>query len=284
MAIRHHHRADAASINISNMFIFIIGIFIGIVLGLTGAGGGILAVPALISSMNLTMQEAAPIALIAVAVSASVGTFEGLQKKLTRYRAALLMATVGIPFTALGIRLAHMLPQSWLMGLFAAVLFFIASRLLHRTFNAQAELLENNHTTLFAHIRIETGRFDWSWKTTGILSSIGVITGFMSGLLGVGGGFILIPLLNRFTALSIHSSVATSLMVIALVSTGGVIISLSHGIAIPGGTTMLFTGATVIGMIGGRFLTRILSETTVQRSFACLLLVIAVGMILTMSH
>lgn len=85
----------------------ILGSLVGAVLGLTGAGGGILAVPALVVGMGLPMQQATPVALIAVAGSAAIGALEGFRQGLVRYRAALLMAVAGVPLTSLGVKLAH---------------------------------------------------------------------------------------------------------------------------------------------------------------------------------
>ena len=73
------------------------GLIIGGLLGLTGAGGGILAVPALMLSQGLTVAQAAPIGLLAVTLSAMVGMLEGLFKKIVRYRAALWIALMSIP-------------------------------------------------------------------------------------------------------------------------------------------------------------------------------------------
>ena len=69
----------------------ILGVVVGVVLGLTGAGGGILAVPALVIGMGWSVQEATPVALIAVASGAALGAFDGLCKGLVRYKAALVM-------------------------------------------------------------------------------------------------------------------------------------------------------------------------------------------------
>ena len=87
-----------------------LGVFVGAVLGLTGAGGGILAVPALVVGLRWSLQQAAPVALIAVAGGAAVGAAEGFRRKLVRYKAALLMTAGGMSVTSLGIRVAQALP------------------------------------------------------------------------------------------------------------------------------------------------------------------------------
>lgn len=113
-----------------------LGVFVGAVLGLTGAGGGILAVPALVVGLGWSLQQAAPVALIAVAGGAAVGAAEGFRRKLVRYKAALLMTVGGMSVTSLGIRVAHALPQRALLALFAAVMLLVAGRLFLRARNA----------------------------------------------------------------------------------------------------------------------------------------------------
>ena len=108
----------------------VLGAIVGAVLGLTGAGGGILAVPALVVGLGWSMQQAAPVALLAVAGGAAIGAAEGCRRHLVRYRAAILMATVGMPFTSWGNRAAQALPQRTLLALFAAVMLLVAGRAL----------------------------------------------------------------------------------------------------------------------------------------------------------
>jgi uncharacterized protein len=252
----------------------ILGMWIGAVLGLTGAGGGILAVPALVFGMGWSMQQAAPVALIAVVAGAAIGAVEGLQRKLVRYRAAMLMATVGALLTPLGYRVAQVLPQRWLTALFAVVMLVVALR-----------LIRTGHETIHQHARklgsvnAETGRFDWNLPTAMLLAAIGAFTGFMTGLLGVGGGFVMVPMLRRFTNVSMHGIVATSLLVIALVGTAGVLTALHHGGLASTQVALLFAGATAVGMLVGRLLARHLSERHVQYGFATILVLVAGGLL-----
>lgn len=255
----------------------ILGMLVGAVQGLTGAGGGILAVPVLMASLGWDMRQAAPVALVAVAGSAAVGAAEGLRRNLVRYRAALLMVGAGVPFTGLGTRLAHLLPQAWLMAAFASLLLLVAGRLLRQT-SHEAREEEENPANVWARINAETGRFHWTWSAACLLGVIGAATGFMAGLLGVGGGFVIVPMLRRFTSLDMHGIVATSLMVIALVGAGGVLSALAYGAELPASATAAFAAAAVGGMVTARILGRRLSPFHVQRAFAFLLVAVACGM------
>ena len=257
----------------------LLGALVGLVLGLTGAGGGILAVPALVFGMGWTMQQAMPVALFAVAGGAAVGAIEGFRKRLVRWRAALLMAATGIPCTIPGLRLAHRLPQHWLYLAFAAVLVLVALRLLLQVRQHQEPHTEGAMHGL-ARIDRNTGRIHWTWPSACLIAGIGAVSGFMTGLLGVGGGFVIVPLLRRYTGVSMHGIVATSLLVIAVISSGGVAVALLHGARLPPQATAWFTAATASGMLLGRLLASRLSARQVQAGFAVLLLGVALLMAL----
>ena len=254
----------------------ILGVLVGAVLGLTGAGGGILAVPALVVGLGWSMQQAAPVALIAVAGGAGIGAIDGLRRGLVRYRAALLMAVAGVPTTLLGVRVAHAVSQRMLLGLFAAVMLLVALRLFAQAF-ARPEPQTDSPSTL-GRIDAKTGRFVWTRATVLLLAGIGALTGFMTGLLGVGGGFVIVPLLRRLTNLPMHGIVATSLLVIALVGVGGVLAAVMDGAQLPPALTLLFAAATGGGMLAGRHASRRLSAAHVQVGLASVLLVVALGL------
>jgi uncharacterized membrane protein YfcA len=256
----------------------IMGVLVGVVLGLTGAGGGILAVPALIAGMGWPMQQATPVALVAVAGSAALGAIEGFRKKLVRYKAAILMALAGIPFTSLGVRIAQLLSQRLLISLFAVVMLIVAFRLIRQTYAVRVD----EHTILKeapCHVSPDNGRFQWTWITALLLGSVGALTGLMTGMLGVGGGFIIVPALRKLTDLSMHGIVATSLMVIALVGTGGVISAVAHGVQLPPETTAFFTMACAFGMLVGRGLVAHIPERIIQQTFSYVLIAIAIGLL-----
>jgi uncharacterized membrane protein YfcA len=255
----------------------LLGAAVGIVMGLTGAGGGILAVPLLVFGMHLTVAEAGPIGLLAVGVSAAVGALIGLKAGIVRYRAALLIGSSGILLAPLGLWLAHRLDTRLLSLLFAGVLAWIAYRTLkeagRRSAGATSVIVDR------PCIRDDvSGRFIWTNKCAGVLSIAGAIAGVLSGLLGVGGGFVLVPALQRSTDLAAQSIVATSLAVIALVSLTGVATSMSAGhfnisVALP------FATGSVVGMGIGSILTSHLPANYLKIAFAIICFAVAAGLI-----
>jgi uncharacterized protein len=255
----------------------LLGIIVGAVMGLTGAGGGILAVPALVAGMGWSMQQAGPVALIAVAGGSALGAAEAWRHGLVRYRAAFLIAAIGLPFTSIGIRVAHAMPQAGLMFLFACVMLVAAARALLRA-RADVSNAADAHGAM-GRIDPDTGRFHWNRQTALLFAVIGAIAGFLSGLLGVGGGFVIVPLLRRYTNVSMHGIVATSLLVIALVGAGGVVAAMAQGVSLPAAATALFAAATATGMLLGRILAKRLSGPQVQRGFALVLIVVALGLL-----
>ncbi|VEF11635.1 membrane protein [Pseudomonas fluorescens] len=257
------------------------GVVMGLVLGLTGAGGGILAVPALVLGLGWTMTQAAPVALFAVGSAAAVGAIDGLRHGLVRYRAALLIAALGAVFSPLGIYFAHQLPEKILMILFSLLMVMVAWRMLGKE-RRQAGPSDHGHASWGQKncmLDVETGRFDWTAKCTATLAALGAITGLVSGLLGVGGGFLIVPAFKQLTDVQMRGIVATSLMVISLISVIGVIGSFHAGVRIDR-QGAAFIIASVVGMIIGRTLCAQLPARALQVGFASVCLVVAGYMLL----
>ncbi|WP_415793884.1 TSUP family transporter, partial [Bordetella pertussis] len=189
--------------------------------------------------------QAAPVALMAVGLAAAVGSAEGLRRGTVRYKAAALMSVVGGLAAPWGAQLARLAPGPWLSGLFAMVMLLVAGRMLRQSLAAPAGAQAQAERP--CHISPQTGKFVWTPRAAATLGGIGAISGLFTGLLGVGGGFIIVPALRQFSDAPMHAIVSTSLMVIALIS------AVTVGHAVAGGLTLdaaawTFVAAAVLGM------------------------------------
>lgn len=258
------------------MIAALLGIALGAVMGLTGAGGGILAVPALVFALGWPLADAAPVALIAVAGAAALGAIEGLRRGLVRYRAALLMAAIGIPFTPLGLWLASVAPENALLLAFSAAMALVSVRMFRELRSAGLGI---PHDRLPVNINPSTGRVRWTPRTALALGLIGAAAGFLSGLLGVGGGFLIVPALRRFSDITMQGVVATSLAVIALVSAGAVAAASLQSHPPAWSVAAPFAIGAAAGMIVGRLGARRLRADHLQRAFAIVTAVVALGLL-----
>jgi len=244
----------------------VLGTAIGLVMGLTGAGGGILAVPALVVALGVDMVTAAPVALIAVGLSAMLGAIDGLRRGWVRYKAAMLMSVVGGLLSPLGAAIARLLPVGLLMIIFGCVMLIVAFRSYQKaTCSADSENCENANKACM--LSPSTGRFIWNRRSALTLAGIGAVSGLFTGMLGVGGGFIIVPALQRFSNVSMHGIVATSLMVIGLISAVTVSQAVSLGLQWPTHLTW-FVVFALVGMFAGRAVSPHLPARTLQMAFS----------------
>lgn len=253
----------------------LMGAAVGVVLALTGAGGGILAVPLLVFGLHLQMSQAAPVGLLAVGLAAAVGATLGLREGIVRYRAALLIGVTGMAVAPLGVWLSHRLPNAPVMVLFAAVLAWVAWRNLRPKPSTAAPQAPRQPVCA---MNPQTGRLSWRAPCTAMLSMIGAVSGLLSGLLGVGGGFVIVPLLGEVSDVPARGVVATSMAVISLVSVGGVVGAASQG-AMNWSVALPFALGACVALWAGRRLSERWSGIMLHRAFGALAAAVALSML-----
>lgn len=256
-----------------------LGLLIGSMLGLTGAGGGIFAVPALVFGLGMSIRDAAPVALLAVGSAALLGALQGLRQGIVRYKAAVLLAVAGTVTAPLGVRLAHQLPALWLNLVFVLIMFVVAARMFISSLRAQTDTEPAVQKAKPCRVSDVTGRFVWGAHIAITLGAIGAVTGLFTGLLGVGGGFIIVPALAYASNLRMHSIVATSLMVIALLSAVTIFTAWGQGVVLSA-TSYAFALASLAGMAIGRSTAPKISSTTLQRFFSIICVMVALMMLM----
>lgn len=249
-----------------------LGALIGAVLALTGAGGGVLSIPLLVLVLHLPMSEAAPIGLIAVGAASALGAILGLRQGIVRYRAALLIGTMGMVSAPVGVWLSHRLPSRPLTAAMALLLMWLAWRAWQDGQHPGGE--PARLTTVPCQVQAPGEPLRWTAPCARALGATGALSGLLSGLVGVGGGFVIIPALQRHTDLDLRSVQATAMAVVALVSISGVGAAVGHGsvrvdIALP------FAASAVVALLVARRWSRRLSPARLKQGFAAVTAVAA---------
>lgn len=255
-----------------------LGSLIGVVLALTGAGGGILAIPLLVLGMHMPVQQAGPVGLAAVGIASAFGAAVGLKAGIVRYRAALLIGAAGMLTAPAGVALAQRLPDKPLLAVFALIMCWVAWRMLRpaTTEHAGADVAPNDQP---CKVSSAGGRLVWTSSCARSMAGTGALSGLLSGLLGVGGGFVIVPALTHHTDLDMRSVQATSLAVIALVSISGVSAAIWHG-SVNGAVAMPFTAGATIALLVAQRLAHHLPAAHLKLAFACLCVLVASMMML----
>lgn len=169
-----------------------LGAIVGLILALTGAGGGILAVPLLVFGLHLPMARSAPVGLIAVGLSSAFGAALGLRDGIVRYRAAALIGVAGMLLAPVGVRLAKVVPNGPLTVAFAFVLAYVAIRMLRASRRGAQESPPVTAAKAPGTLNPSSGRLIWTMPCGRALAATGVVSGLLSGLLGVVGGFVIV--------------------------------------------------------------------------------------------
>ena len=229
---------------------------IGLSLGLLGGGGSILAVPMLVYVARIGVHSAIGMSLAVVGATALVGGLVHARAGRVDLRAAALFGSAGVVGAPLGAQATHLLAPRVLLLLFAGLMLAVGGLMLRSRGTPR-------HEASRAHpVAVPTAGF-----------GVGLLTGF----LGVGGGFLIVPALTLFARLPIDVAIGTSLLVIAANSAAGVLGHLRQG-EMPLGFTAAFTTSAALGALAGVRLASSLDPTRLRRAFA--VFVILVGLFL----
>jgi hypothetical protein len=237
---------------------------VGVLFGLTGNGGSTLAVPLLVYGLHLSPHAAVCTSMIAVGTMAAVRAVQSTRAGGVDNRLGGRLAFSGLAGAPIGALIGRHLSERWLLWLFATLVLIVAARLWnqksHITSDASGLVLQSTSAKIHAQ------QF---W----LLAALGFGIGVLSGLLGVGGGFILIPGLVLLGGLEIHRAMATAMFTIALVSVAAMAAHFFAGQRVSSETTGLFTMGGLMGLWPGTWLAARLPAIWLAR-------VLAVGLLL----
>lgn len=270
------------------MIEILFGIIVGLALGLTGGGGSILAVPLLIYGLGIAAKDAVVVSLAAVALTTAFGTLSALRAGLVEWRPGLIFALTGIVGAPLGLVIGKRVADSFLLLGFAVLALLVAAAMWRKAVREPANSsvvragLASDYDGAGAVCSFSPdGVLRVTARCSMVLALMGLGSGLLSGMFGVGGGFIIVPALMFITQMRIHQAVATSLLVITLVGLSGVISELLQGRDLPWTMTGLFVLGGLFGMGLGRLWARRIAGPVLQKGFAAAIIGVAGAMIIT---
>ncbi|HEX9186463.1 MAG TPA: sulfite exporter TauE/SafE family protein [Vicinamibacteria bacterium] len=228
---------------------------IGLSLGLLGGGGSILALPVLVYVAGLDVHAAVGASLAVVGTTALVGGLAHARSGRVDLRAAALFGGAGMLGAPLGAQATHAVAPRVLLLLFAGLMLVVGGLMLRGGGAARRDA--RPHPVA--------------------VPAAGLGVGLLTGFLGVGGGFLIVPALTLLAGLEVHAAVGTSLLVIAASSAAGILAHLHQG-EMPLGLTAAFTAAAAAGALAGVRLAASLEPERLRRAFA--VFVVLVGLFL----
>lgn len=231
------------------------GLAIGLLLGLVGGGGSILAVPVLVYILGEPVERATTESLLIVGVTALVGAVAAARAHRVQVRIALAFAAAGAATAVAGTALNRLAGSRVIMLGFALLLLGAAYSLVRDR-------------------AVRTAGPDGKAPAWARVTTAGAATGLLTGFFGVGGGFAIVPALALVLGLPLTLAVGTSLLVIALTSAAALAAHLATGdIDLP--LSAAFTLAAIAGAVAGTRLHGQIPEPLLRRLFALLLIGVA---------
>lgn len=250
--------------------------FVGLVLGLLGSGGSILALPTMVFCFGIQPVKATAYSLFIIGTTAVVGTFQNLRNKLVDLKTALLF---GIPAViAIVITRKQILPALPPTIHFGDKLVFEKNIFIMILFSILMILAS------IPMIRGVKERAGAKRPRPGILMFFGALVGFISGMVGAGGGFLIIPALSIFMKVPIKSAIATSIMVVSINSLAGFMAELTRPeINLDWKFLITFTVISAVGLFTGMALNRKMNAEKLKRGFGFFVLGIGIFILIKLS-
>jgi uncharacterized protein len=252
----------------------LLAVLIGVTLGLIGAGGAILTVSVLVYILGFSPLEATSYSLFIVGVSSFVGAIDYARKGLVDFKKGLFFsfpAFIMVFFmrqyilpkipTVIYQNGEFILSKDLLIMVFFAVLMMLASiSMIWGRKNTEAD---PNFKVNYALIFVE-----------------GLFVGVLTGLVGAGGGFLIIPAMVLFAKLPMKTAVGTSLVIITINSVFGILGDMVTGVTIDYNFLAKFAGLTILGVLIGSYLSKYIKGEKLKPAFGYFILIMGIWILI----
>lgn len=238
---------------------------IGLSLGLMGGGGSVLALPVLVYVMGVPPKSAIAMTLVIVGVVSLLGLIPHWKAGNVNLKTAVVfgVATMLGTFTGAKIATLPVVTEAFQMMLFAVVMVLAAGFMIHRSSRPSQR---DDPLALYPK---PICRYCWLWLLTE-----GLLVGMLTGLVGVGGGFAIVPALVLLAKVPMKQAIGTSLLIIIANSITGFLGYLGH-VSLDWHLMISFIFAASLGTIPGAYLARYVSAQKLQKAFGYFLLAVA---------
>ncbi|MCS7140326.1 MAG: sulfite exporter TauE/SafE family protein [Candidatus Nezhaarchaeota archaeon] len=243
----------------------------GLIGSILGIGGGIILIPVLSSFLGVTIKEAAGASLVCIIATGVVSTRRYLSQRLVNTRLALFLETTAVIGAFTGAHLAALAPSSALHIIFSVLLASLAAlqlkgarreddlaRLMPPLRAARgdhlAKIFKLSSKYYDAHLKVDV-EYNVTNSRLGLMSSL--FAGMLSSALGIGGGILKVPIMNRLMGVPIKVSIATSQLMITITGSIGVIAYLSLGLLDTSLVAPMVIGTALGSTLGAMIMNRI---------------------------
>lgn len=253
---------------------YLIAVIIGVILGLIGGGGSILTVPVFVYLLSINPVTATAYSLFVVGVSSLFGAIQNLRKKLVDIRTAIVFAVPALiaVYTTRKFILPAIPEDLFSIGNFLVtksigIMVFFGIIMLLASFS-MIRKNENKHDDMITKVQ-----FNYP-----MIIIEGLVVGLLTGIVGAGGGFLIIPALVLLAKLPMKKAVATSLLIIAIKSLIGFVGDVEN-LEIDWSFLLRFTGFSIIGIFIGIWLNKFIDESKLKTHFGWLVLLMGIYII-----
>lgn len=241
------------------------GLVTGLLLGIFGSGGSIITTPALLYLLDVAPKSAIAMSLGIVAVTATLTALQHWRRGNVNLRVTAVFGSFGVAGTYAGALLGVITPVVIQLTLFALVMYAAAWKMLKP---------KREPKSLCAAVVTdcpddECDRFQYTH-----IALHGITVGVLTGVVGVGGGFLIVPALVLLSGLSMKKAIGTSLAIVAMKSYAG-FVGYAGEVPIDYSLMGIFAAVAIVGSIGGSLICHRLPAAQLQRGFGAFLILVA---------